>query len=156
MHPKIEALLDQAESRYLKPEELDTFKHYAISLAQSLKTYELLREQEVAIFQPIADQLIKTFPDINQEILERSLKNWLLILRHCAMAMLLNDQEFLQQNLLEWLKGLVQTHQMLAVETKLYQLLQARLKAVLSPQALMLLQPFLTQAQTTLLEGIES
>lgn len=156
MHPKIEALLDQAESRYLKPEELDSFKHYAISLAQSLKTYELLREQEVAIFQPVADQLIKAFPDTNQEILERSLKNWLLILRHCAMAMLLNDRDFLQQNLLDWLKGLVQTHQRMAVETKLYQLLQERLTGLLSPQALALLQPYLTQAQTALLQSTES
>jgi hypothetical protein len=153
MHPKIEALMDEAENRYLKPEEMEALKHYAVSIAQSLKVYESLRDQEVAIFQPIADQLVKAFPDVSQEILERSLKQWLLVLRYCAMAMLLNDREFLQQRLLDWLKGLVQTHQTGEIEAQLYQLLLSRLKSLLSPQALALLQPFLTQAQTSLLSS---
>lgn len=153
MHPKIEALMEEAESRYLKPEEMEAFKQYAISIAQSLKVYESLRDKEVEIFQPVADRLVKGFPQTEQETLERVLKHWLLVSRYCAMAMLLNDREYLQRRLLDWLKGLVQTHQTAEIEATLYQLLQARLKELLSPQALALLQPFLEQARATLLEG---
>lgn len=153
MHPKIEALMEEAENRYLKPEEMEAFKQYAISIVQSLKVYESLRDKEVEIFQPVADRLVQAFPQTQQEILERVLKHWLLVLRYCAMAMLLNDREYLQRRLLDWLQGLVKTHQTAEIEAALYQLLQARLKELLSPQALALLQPFLELARATLLEA---
>jgi len=153
MHPQIKTLLYEAEEHYLKPEEIETFKHHASSLAQRLETYELLREQEVAIFQPVADQLLEVFPQEKQETLERALKHWLSVLRYCTMAMLLNNQEFLQRRLLEWLTDLVQVHQTQAIEMTLYQLLQAHLKQILSDQQLALVQPFLDQAETTLLRA---
>jgi hypothetical protein len=153
MHPQIKTLLYEAEEHYLKPEEIETFKHHASSLAQRLETYELLREQEVAIFQPVADQLLEVFPQEKQETLERALKHWLSVLRYCTMAMLLNNQEFLQRRLLEWLTDLVQVHQTQAIEMTLYQLLQVDLKQILSDQQLALVQPFLDQAETTLLRA---
>jgi len=153
MHPQIKTLLYEAEEHYLKPEEIETFKHHASSLAQRLETYELLREQEVAIFQPVADQLLEVFPQEKQETLERALKHWLSVLRYCTMAMLLNNQEFLQRRLLEWLTDLVQVHQTQAIEMTLYQLLQVHLKQILSDQQLALVQPFLDQAETTLLRA---
>ncbi|MUL36851.1 phycobilisome protein [Gloeocapsopsis dulcis] len=152
MHPEIKTLLYEAEDCYLKPEEIKTFKYHVSSLQARLETYELLCEQEVVIFQPIADQLLKTFPQ-QQETLERTLKRWLSVLRYCAMAMLLNNQEFLQRRLLEWLTELVQAHQTQEIEMRLYQLLQTQLKELLTEQQLALLQPFLEQAETTLLRS---
>jgi hypothetical protein len=153
MHPKIENLIEEAETRYLKAEEIEAFKQYAISIAQSLKTYEFLRDQEMKIFQPIADQLVAAFPQIPQETLERSLKHWVLVLRYSAMAMLINDAQYLETNLLDWLKGIVETHQSTEIETKLYDLLQNQLKTLMAPPALALLQPFLSKAKTILIEG---
>jgi hypothetical protein len=151
MHPEIKTLLYEAEDHYLTSEEIETFKHCASSLAQRLETYELLRDQEVAIFQPVADQLLEAFPEDKQETLERALKHWLSVLRYCTMAMLLNNQEFLQRRLLEWLTDLVRVHQTQAIEMTVYQLLQNRLKEILSEQQLALVQPFLAQAEDNLL-----
>jgi len=151
MYPGIKTLLYEAEDRYLKPEEIATVKLCASSLQERLETYEFLRDQEVAIFQPIADQLLVTFPQDKPD-LEQALKRWLLVSRYCAMAMLLNNQEFFRQRLLEWLTGLVQAHQTQAIETSLYQLLQSQLQELLSAQQLALVQPFLAQAETTLLK----
>ena len=67
------------------------------------------------------------------------------------MAMLMNNPEFLQRRLLEWLVDLVQVHQMQAIEINLYQLLQAQLQEQLSDQNLALVQPFLAQTEDTLL-----
>lgn len=153
MHLEIKTLLYEAEDHYLKPEEIKTFKHCASSLQERLETYELLRNQEAVIFQPIADQLLESFPQEKQETLERALKHWLSVLRYCAMSMLLNNQEFLQRRLLEWLTDLVRVHQTQAIEMALYQLLQIQLKELLAKQQLALLQPFLEQAETTLLRA---
>ena len=150
MQPEIKTLLYEAEDHYLKPEEIESFKYHASSFAQRLETYELLRDAELAIFQPVADQLLEAFPQKQQEI-ELALKHWLSILRYCAMAMLMNNPEFLQRRLLEWLVDLVQVHQMQAIEINLYQLLQAQLQEQLSDQNLALVQPFLAQAEATLL-----
>ena len=152
MHPEIETLLVQAENRFLKADELTAFKRYVATLAHRLKTYEFLRDREVAIFQPVADELQAAFPEAKQETLERSLTNWLLAMRHCAMAMLLNDPVFLEQRLLEWLSGIVQAHPTQDIEAKIWQLLQARLKELLSEQAISLLQPFLEQTKATVIK----
>jgi hypothetical protein len=153
MHPEIEVLLDQAENRFLKAEELTAFKRQAATLAQRLKIYEFLREKEASIFQPVANKLQEAFPDEKQEILERSLKHWLLILRYCAMAMLLNDRDFLEQRLLDWISGLVEAHQTQKIELTICNLLQNRIKEMLSEQARAILQPFLDQAQSILIQG---
>ena len=150
MHPEIEALLEQAENRFLKTEELIAFKRHAASLAQRLKIYEFLREKETSIFQPIANKLQETFPNEQQENLERSLKHWLLVLRYCGMAMLLNDRNFLEQRLQDWLSGIVSAHQTETIEAAVCNLLQSRIKEMLSEQARAILQPFLDQAQSLL------
>lgn len=152
MHPEIEALLDQAENRFLKPEEITAFKRQAALLSQRLKIYEFLRDKEESIFQPVANKLQETFPDETPEILERSLKNWVLVLRDSAMAMLLNDRNFIEQRLLDWLSGIVEAHQTRKIEATVGQLLQERLKELLSEQARAILQPFLDQAQSLILE----
>ncbi|MEG4501567.1 phycobilisome protein [Microcoleus sp. F10-C6] len=152
MHPEIESLLDQAENRFLKGEELIAFKRQAATLAQRLKIYEFLRDKEASIFQPIANQLQETYPDEKQETLERSLKHWLLVLRYCAMAMLLNDRDLLEQRLLDWLSGIVEAHQTQKLEATVCDLLQTRLKELLSEQARAILQPFLDQAQSIVID----
>ncbi|WP_228056647.1 phycobilisome protein [Microcoleus sp. LEGE 07076] len=152
MHPEIEALLDRAENRFLKGEELILFKRQIATLSQRLKIYEFLREKEASIFQPVANKLQETFPDEKEETLERSLKHWLLVLRYCAMAMLLNDQNFLEQRLLDWVSGIVEAHQTTKIEATVCNLLQTRLKELLSEQARAILQPFFDQAKSMIID----
>ncbi|CAD5933282.1 hypothetical protein PCC9214_01433 [Planktothrix tepida] len=153
MQAELNELLVQAENRYLQTEELVGFKSYAETLAQRLKIYEFLRDREIVIFQPIADQIPSQFPHEKEERLEQILQQWILILRHSAMAMLLNDSEYLQQRVIEWLSGLVHAHNTQSIDTQIYQLLMARLNELLSPKATVFLQPFLEQVKTGLLES---
>ena len=153
MHPEIEALLDQAETRFLKGEEIIAFKRQAATLAQRLKIYEFLREKEATIFQPVANKLQESFPNQKEETLERSLKHWVLVLRYCAMAMLLNDLDFLEQRLQDWVSGIVEAHQTQKVEATVCTLLETRLKELLSEQARAILQPFLDQAKSMIVDS---
>lgn len=151
MHSEIKTLLYQAEERYLNLEEIETVKYYTLSLNQRLEVYELLRTQELTIFQSIADQLLKAFPQEPYGTLERALKHWLSVLRYCSMAMLMNNFEFLQRRILDYLADVVEVHQMQMIEGTLYQLLQSNLKEFLPDQQLALVQPFLEKAENTLL-----
>lgn len=150
MNETIQSLLYDADERYLKAGDIVAFKNYTSSLSQRLETYELLRDKEIVIFQPIANQLLTSFPDQQQD-LEHSLKNWLAVLRYCAMAMLLNNPEFLERRLLEWLTDIVRVHQIQAIDTALYKALQKQLPQLLADKQYSLLQPFLTQAGASLL-----
>ncbi len=151
MHSEIKTLLYEAEERYLNLEEIETVKYYTLSLNQRLEVYELLRTQELTIFQSVADQLLKAFPQEPHETLERALKHWLSVLRYCGMAMLMNNFEFLQRRILDYLTDVVEVHQIQVIEGTLYQLLQSNLKEFLSDQQLALVQPFLAKAEKTLL-----
>jgi len=153
MHSELRTLLYDAEVNYLQTSEVEFFRAHVASLQERLETYECLREQEILIFQPIADQLVAAFPKENPKLLEQALKHWLSVLRYCAMAMLLNNPEFLQHRLLEWLTPLVQTHQMELLENSLGKLLLSRLQEVLSEQQLALVHPFVEQAQTAVLDA---
>ncbi len=80
------------------------------------------------------------------------LKDWLLIVRYCAMAMLLNDTTFLQHRLLEWLTDLVQVHQRKTIDQKIYELLQTQLQQLFKSEQMALIAPFLEQVNNTFLQ----
>lgn len=157
MHPQITQLFDEAESRYLKPDEIGTVHQYITSLPERLDAYRSLRDQELDLMQRVANQL-QHDANISIETLERSLKHALLLLRSSAMAMLLDDETYLQKRLLQWLTPTMQVYQSqaipersAAIDTALYRSLNQQLQQTLTPQQLQRLKPMLVLAQTTLL-----
>jgi hypothetical protein len=159
MHKDFEALMYVAENffhhRYLDGSQLQAFRQHANSLQDRLSTYEVLRSQELDIFQPIADQLEADYPQALDQA-ERALKHWIAVLRSASMAMLLNNPDLLQQRLLDWLTGIVEAHQTQVIETRLYQLLITQLTQQLTEGQLLLLMPFLEQAKAALLSHVAS
>jgi hypothetical protein len=151
MHPDIEALFDDAESRYLKIEELSVLNQYVDSLPERLEAYRHLRNHEVDIMQPVADELQASLPHVSIENLERSLKTAILLLRHSAMAMLLNDEAFLQKRLLNWVEKTAKVYNTQPVDQVLYPILERKLGQVLTAQQMGFLKPPLALAQQALL-----
>ncbi|WP_199249542.1 phycobilisome protein [[Phormidium] sp. ETS-05] len=147
MHPEIVRLLQEAEDRYLQPSEVEIFQRYTASLNRRLEVYEKLREKEEMIFQPVADAIETAFANEKPEVISRSLKHWILILRYCATAMLANDPEFLKLRLQEWVKGLIEAQASTEIELKIYELLENQLKSHLSEKQLPLIQPFLAKSK---------
>lgn len=150
MHPDLNNLFYKAEDHYLNNVDIKVFRHHAESLQQRLTTYELLRDRELDIFQPVADRFQKNHPIENPVVLEQVIKQGITLLRYAAMAMLLNNPEFLQHRVLEWLTEKVNAHQTQALITDLHELLQARLKELLTDKELDLILPLLDQSQATL------
>ena len=152
MHPQLEAIFDDAESRYLKPDELQLLSQYVDSLPIRLNVYRTLRDRELEVMQPVADQLQAQLPNEKIENLERALKTAMLTLRYCAMGLLLNDQSFAQDRLMSWLGGTMRLYSIQSINTVLYELIRQHLSQVLSPQEMNLLTPYLTLAETLMRE----
>jgi hypothetical protein len=147
MQSPIETVFDEAENRYLKTEELRSLGKYVVSLPERISIYRALREQELTIMQQVADQLEIKLPDAKPDVLERSLKNCILVLRYCAMGMLLADESFVQSRLLHWLSDSIQLHGTQAIETTVYSLTLQALNTTLTPKQTAALEPFFTLVQ---------
>ena len=123
---------------------------YVNSMPARLEAYRSLREHELEIMQWVAEQLQAEMPVEPVENLERSIKNALLMLRCCAMAMLLNDESFVHTRLVTWLAPRVTAYNSQNIDSTLYGLMNHRLNQVLGSDRMAVLTPLLTYAQTAL------
>ncbi|MEM6446582.1 MAG: phycobilisome protein [Cyanobacteria bacterium J06642_2] len=151
MYPELQTLLYAAEERYLLDGDIEQFRQLLQSFQARMQAYEALRDNESAIFQRVANQLSEAYPKEKPERLERALKHWIAAMRFCGMALLLNNPEYLDRHLLEWLTDQVAAHQMQTIESTLHQLLEPRLRKVLSREQWEIFQPFVEQVQQALL-----
>lgn len=151
MDTKIKDLIEQAQERYLRSDELGLLEAYVRSLPERLKLYQLLRDRELEILQSVADQVEGEIPSAEVANIESGLKNLLLVMRYCAMSMLLNDENFLKQRLLNWLEQIMAQRDLRRINEALYKLLNQVLRQELSSSQLALLQPLITAAQVTLI-----
>ncbi len=153
MHPELEALLAEAENRYLKSEELKVLTEYVDSLPQRLETYRQLRDKEVEIMQAVVDQVPRYLPNQSVEAMERSVKNAMLMLRYCAMAMLINDENLVKERLVNWLSETLSLEESQELDKTLYKLLNQQLMKSLTPDQIKLIKSPLILAQTQLLNA---
>lgn len=153
MYLELEDIMHQAEEKYLQDENLEVFSSHIFSLRERLETYEIVRERELEIFQAVANQLLQKFSKEKPVKIEQSLKHWLLITRYCAMAMLLNNSEFLQRRLLEWLTDIVKAHDLQVIENSLVDILLKELAEKLSEKQIGYFKPFVEQAKITLFDS---
>lgn len=150
MQSPFDAIFDEAENRYLTLEELRGVGQYVVSLNERVLTYRLIRDRELSIMQDVADRIEYEIPNVKPIDLERSLKNGLLSLRYCSMAMLLNDKSFVQDRLLAWLSESIQIHELSLMNTALVRLMVQQLHQTLTEHQMDLLQPFLDLIQIEL------
>jgi len=143
-------LVYEAESRYLTPEEINRFEADVQSMPIRLSLYKLLRDQEIKIMQPVADQIEVAMPKVDQKVLEIGIKNLILVMRYSAMAILTNNPTLLKTRLLDWLEQVSLGYDLQELNAALFKLLNQSLKKELTTEQLSLLQPLINSAQVTL------
>jgi hypothetical protein len=153
MDTALQSLIYAADDHYLSDADLDRFHKDVQALAERVEVYEYLRDRELAILQPAADYLTEEFLGSEPKLLERTVVHWLSILRYAAMAMLLNNPEYLHRRILEWLPDLIAVYELRDLELAFYRFLQTQLKSNLSPEQLALLKPYLEDAYAMLLNA---
>ncbi len=154
MQATIEHIFDDVENRYLPQESLKQVHLYIKSLPERITAYRTLRDRETVILQKVADQLEKTFPNVPKEDLERSLRYAMLTLRQCAMAMLMEDHNYLEDQLISWLRESVAIHGTAKVDRVLYSYLKKVLVQALSAKQFTLLNPLVEQVEGAILAPI--
>ncbi|MBE9159963.1 hypothetical protein IQ265_24495 [Nodosilinea sp. LEGE 06152] len=152
---KLDALFDSPDKQYLDANDLSTLSQYVSSIPERMAVYRTLRDQEIAIVQPIADALQQQAGH-PEPLVERSVRNGLMVLRYAAMAMLLDDEGFVEERLQGWLPEMVKAYETRAVDQQLFQLLHKQLGKVFSPAQLGLLKPSLEKAQSLMLNTRET
>lgn len=145
----IDSILYKAEAEYLEQQDLANFKGQIFALEKRLQVYEIISSKETEIFQSIATRLANN-PDEPDKI-RLGLKHWLMVMRYCAMAMLLDNPDYLKYRL-EWLSEQVEAYQTKAIEQKIFELLQKRFQKVLDSEQLSILKPYLEQTRNALLK----
>jgi Phycobilisome protein len=147
MYPVFQELIHQAESEYLNSNEIELLKGEVSTFKQRIHLYKTIRDKEISMFQEIADQLVLDMSEKDPRNIENCLRQWLLIMRYCAMAMLINNPEFLERRLLEWLIDIVEVEETQAISNSLYSLLMGKLNKLVSDQQVTYIEPFLSQAK---------
>lgn len=150
MHPDLQSLFYKSQEHYLQAVEIKLLKHHIGDLGSRLATYKLLRDQEVSLFQPVADQLEQLYPREDKRVLEQCLIQWMTVMRYAAMGMLIHNNEFVQHRLLEWLTDILQAQKTQDISDRIYELLKAQLRQMVSTEQLDLILPYLDQARATL------
>ena len=153
MHPSIESIFNEAETRYLNSDELGLVSQYIDSIPQRLDLYRSLREQEVKLLQPVVDHVQKQLPQEDLKRIERATKNGILALRSCAMAMLLNDEGYIQERV-EWLHKSQQNNNLQAIDRFFYSYLEQQLQSTLGNQAMALLSPPFQHVKKAVIDGV--
>lgn len=151
MHSILSGLFDDAENRYLPPDNLKRLNQYVKSVPLRIATYRALRDNEVKIMQVVANRLETEFvAKYGVERIEQALRHGLLVLRHTAMALLMEDGEYLERQLLGWLRESMTIHGTTPIDTALLRYLRQVLAKAMNPQQLTLLDPMLVGVQKSL------
>ena len=152
MQKDFEHLFYEAEDHYLESSDLQSLKKATATLKERREIYKILRNQEVPMFQSVADSLVEAFPDENMQRLEQALKHWMSVMRYGAMAMLLNNPDYFKHRLLEWLTDMIHAQEMVEIEIHIFENLMQGLEEIFTREQMALLTPFLQQAKMMLLE----
>jgi Phycobilisome protein len=145
MQSHFEILFEVAGERFSSAEELSLVTQYVAALPERLKTYQLLRDQELPLLQKVANQLQENLPEASAATLEHSLKNGALVLRYCAMGLLLNDESYVRERIASWSRDALPLDQNPA-DAMVYHLMTQQLNQLLSAQQQALCQPLWVMA----------
>ncbi len=152
MQKDLETFFYEAEDHYIESSDLQSLKKATATLKERREIYKILRNQEVPMFQSVADSLVEAFPDENMQRLEQALKHWMSVMRYGAMAMLLNNPDYFKHRLLEWLTDMIHAQEMVEIEIHIFENLMQGLEEIFTREQMALLTPFLQQAKMMLLE----
>ncbi len=107
----LENVLDRADGSYITPEDLLTLDQSISSWQQRRQTYDLIQSKENIILEQVMQQIQTKAPDVAAKVTvdggSKCNRDMALVLRYCATAMLLQDEEMLKDRLLYWMQNIM-------------------------------------------------
>lgn len=144
----IETALERADGAYLNPSDLQSLDQAIATWPQRRQTYDLLQTHEAEIVERAIARLSQNTPHRYTEGgSDRCKTDMTSVLRACATAMLLQDEEMLKDRFLYWLQNIMQALQKQQVNARVYQALHQAVQAQLPPDKASFILPYLQLAK---------
>lgn len=143
----LENVLERADGAYIEPQDLDQIDQMLQSWGDRRATYQLIQAKEEAI----ADKTLERFQTENEILLRAAPENimkkckgdLISVLRNCATAMLLQDEELLKDRFLYWMQNIMRALRNQRFNVHIYQILQDVIREELPENYADLMLPYL-------------
>jgi hypothetical protein len=115
MNRTIEKMFNDAEGRYLEPTEQSKLTGFAETLETRLSVMRSVQQHEEEMVENAIDTAMNEHPDMPSKhnfAREKAERDMTLVLRYCAMAMVRDDEDFLNHKLLHWFRTIVRAFEM--------------------------------------------
>ncbi|GBO51890.1 phycocyanin beta chain-like [Pseudanabaena sp. lw0831] len=146
----LENVLDRADGSYITPEDLRTLDRSISSWQQRRQTYDLIQSKENIILEQVMQQIQTKAPDVAAKLTvdggNKCNRDMALVLRYCATAMLLQDEEILKDRLLYWMQNIMLALKNQRINDFVYRSLQNSVRENLPKENADLLLPYIAIA----------
>jgi len=140
-------LYRETDGRYANDEELQFLRDYIQSFPLRVTTYNKIRTSEALIVQQVQAQIRATAPQVlmrgDQDLSAKWKQDTIRILRHSALALLLDDQDGLRDRLLLWFQTIMRAFNAQKSCDITYSIMQEVIESLLTPKEATLLRPIL-------------
>lgn len=147
MLTQIERLAKAVDGRYATDAELAFMQDYAQSFRQRAQAYLRLQQLEPVIVQQVLQRVQQKDPSLLRQGDKDLTAKWhldtLRVLRYSAMAMLLNDGDWLRDRLLFWFQTIMRAFKAERSCQVTYEVMQAVVQEQLTPAQAQLFCPIL-------------
>jgi hypothetical protein len=154
MFTNLERLSVEADGRYATAEELDFLRSYFQTFKYRISAYQKIKNNESAIMNKIQENLEKMNPNIFMQGSVNLKSKWHLdtvrVLRYSAMALLIDDPEYLQQRLLIWFSTILQAFKVQTLTQLTYKTMADVIISYLTPEENRLFLPLIELNSNTL------
>lgn len=137
----------EADGRYATSEELDFFKIYFDSFNLRLSAYQKIHKFESEIIQKIQSIIQSNHSKVFMRGSTNVTQKWRLdtvrVLRYSAMALLINDPDYLKERLLIWFSTILQALQVQDLTQLTYQAMAEVIVNYLTPEEQALFLPLI-------------
>jgi hypothetical protein len=144
----------ETDGRYARASELQFLKNYFKSIEVRASAYEKLRQAETEIINKVEAKMKamdpKLFRNAAGDFTETWRKDIVQLLRYSAAALLLNEQDHLQEGLLLWHKTIAKSYQFDRTCNTTFKVMPEVIKEYLTSEETSLLIPLLALNQIAL------
>ncbi len=146
----IENVLDRADGSYITPDDLQSLDRTIANWQQRRQTYDLIQAKENTILEQVMRQIQISSPELSAKLsgdrINKCNHDMAVVLRYCATAMLLQDEELLKERLLYWMQNVMAALQKQRINDFLYKALLKSVRDNLPSDNANLILPYLTIA----------
>ena len=154
MLTQLEQLSTSTEGRYATAKELQSLKNFLPTISLRMSAYQKIRDGQDEIINKLYEQMRQQEPNIFQTsmgdvtaVCRRDIK---IILQNTSAAMLIDDVERLQENILLWQRTIAKAFKVNHIATMTHTMMPEIMEQFLDPEEYALIKPFLRLNQAIL------